>query len=256
MTRELRIASIVVVSFLTSVALAFGHGQSAAPTGFGFSGGLAPGAYQSMGTVPALLGQTNAGMAMEISHSWQGRESGGYGFKYGGNGLYPSGSAVWVAEYLASNKSGDEYAFAADPYPQDNTPQNGNEGQAGNQGMNGNQNQNQSQNQNQNQGKQEKKKEQEQPQKPEYLTYTVKKKSLEEQAKTGKAAPVDFKSSPSHARVTVDGYFVGHTPMTIKIPYGKHLVSITKWGYQGFEQEIDVTAKKPVSVNPTLGKDW
>lgn len=253
MTHRLRFVCIIVVSFLTSAALALGQGQSAGFAGFGFSGGLAPGAYQSMGTVPALLGQTNAVTSREISHSRDRQDSGEYGFQYGGYGYYSSGSAFWAPEYLASNDGGTPYTFAADPSPQGNAPQNGgNQGQGSNQGMSGNQNQNQ----NQNQGKQGQKKQQEQPQKPEYLTYTVKKKSLEEQAKSGKAAPVDFKSSPSGARVTVDGYFLGHTPMTVKIPYGKHLVSITKWGYQGFEQEIDVTAKKPVSVNPTLGKDW
>lgn len=256
MTHRLRLVCFVVVCCLTSAALALGQGQSAGFTGFGFSGGLAPGAYQSMGTVPALLGQTSAAASVQVSHASRGQDAGVYGFQYGSDGFYSSGSVFWAPEYLASNESESAYTFAADPYPQANAPQNGNQSQDGSQGMNGNQNPNQNQNQNRNQGKEGQKKEQQPPQQPQYLTYTVKKKSLEEQAKTGKAEPVDFKSSPSDARVTVDGYFLGHTPLTVKIPYGKHLVSITKWGYQGFEQEINVTSKKSVNVNATLGKDW
>lgn len=158
--------------------------------------------------------------------------------------------------------SSTRYVYAPTSKPQDNSQQQagGSQGQSQsgnqNQGMAGAQNQNQNPNQNQNQNGQGQKKEEAPPEKPSYLTYTVKKKSLEEQAKTGKALSVDFKSVPAGATVTVDGYFVGHTPTTAQIPFGKHLVTITKWGYESWSQDLDVAAGKNLSVSPSLHKDW
>lgn len=172
-------------------------------------------------------------------------------------GLAP-GSYSSLGKVSAFSGQASGYTYATSPRQEDGGQQqaNGNQGQSqgGNQnrGMNGNQNQNQNQNQNnQGQGKEEAP-----PEKPHYLTYTPKKKSLQEQAKSGKALPVDFKSVPAGAEITVDGYFVGRTPTTAQIPVGKHLVSITKWGYRSWEKELDVTGSKQLSVNPTLDKDW
>jgi len=163
-----------------------------------------------------------------------------------------------ASEAYQNGGSAQRYVYPPAPKAQESSQQQGNgsqgESQNGNQdqGMTGNQNQNQNQNQN-GQGQ---KKEQAPPEKPSYLTYTVKKKSIQEQAKTGKALSVDFKSVPAGATVTVDGYFMGHTPTTAKIPLGKHLVNITKWGYQSWSQDLDVARGKNLSVNPKLHKDW
>lgn len=271
MAHRLRLVSIIVVSFLTTVGLALGQGQSASTTGFGFSGGLAPGSYQSMGTVPALLGQTNARTSGQFRHSGRLPESGWYGRRghypqrrdgdqYGSYGYSSPYLAFWGPGYSYSSYYGgayeDAYNYVDAPLAQGGAQQYGaqsqNQGGGQNQGMNGNQGQGQSQGQ----GQQGQGKEQAPPPKPQYLTYTPKKESLQQKAKSGKASPVDFKSDPSGSRVTVDGYFVGHTPTTVQIPYGKHLVSISKWGYESSEKEIDVTAKKSVSVNLKLHKDW
>jgi len=154
--------------------------------------------------------------------------------------------------------SATRYVYASSPKPQESSQQQGNESQG--QSQNGNQSQgmigSQNQNQGQNQNGQGQKKEEAPPEKPSYLTYSVKKKSLAEQAKTGKTLSLDFKSVPAGATVTVDGYFVGHTPTTAKIPLGKHLVTITKWGYQSWSQNMDVASGKNLGVNPTLHKDW
>ena len=162
------------------------------------------------------------------------------------------------SEAYQDGGSATHYVYASSPKPQETSQQQSNQSQGQsrnanqNQGMSGNQNQNQNQNQN---GRAQKKDEAP-PEKPSYLTYTVKKKSLEEQAKTGKTLSVDFKSVPAGATITVDGYFVGHTPTTAKIPVGKHLVTITKWGYQSWSQNVDLGTGKTPSVNPTLHKDW
>jgi hypothetical protein len=164
-----------------------------------------------------------------------------------------------AASAFPGQSSSPSYTFAPTPKAQDSSQQQSNSNQG--QGQNGNQNQSSSANQNQNNQNQNnqgqaKDKEEAPPPKPSYLTYTVKKKSLEEQAKTGKTLPVDFKSAPAGASITVDGYFVGNTPTTAQIPVGKHLVSITKWGYESWSQEVDVAAGKDLSVNPKLKSDW
>jgi len=153
--------------------------------------------------------------------------------------------------------SASPYVYVSTPKPQESSQQQDNESQGQNQ--NGNQNQGMTgsqQNQNQKQNGQEQKKEEAPPEKPSYLTYTVKKKSLEEQAKTGKTLSVDFKSVPAGATIMVDGYQVGHTPTTVQIPLGKHLVTITKWGYESWSQDLDVASGKNLSLNPSLHKDW
>lgn len=149
------------------------------------------------------------------------------------------------------------YTFASAPKQQEESSQpQGSGNQAQSQAGNQNQGTNGNQNGNPNQNKQGQGNKATPPEKPHYLTYTPKKKSLQEEAKSGKARPVEFKSVPAGAQVTVDGYFLGKTPMTTQIPFGKHLVSISKWGYQSWEHEVNVTAGSSPSVNPTLHKDW
>jgi hypothetical protein len=158
----------------------------------------------------------------------------------------------------SGGSSSSTSANATAPAPQGASQQQGygtqGQGQTGNsgQGMAGPQ----ALNPNQNGNKQGQGNEEAPAPKPRYLTYTVKEKSLEEQAKSGKAAPVDFKSVPAGAAVTVDGYYEGNTPITTQIPVGKHLVSITKWGYESWQQELNVSEGKALSLNPTLHKDW
>jgi len=181
------------------------------------------------------------------------------------SGLQPSSSRHPVYRYSAAYQEGgsaSHYVYAPTPKAQDNSQQQNSgtqaQGQNGNQtqSTNGTQNQMQPQPQNPSPNDQGQKKEEAPPEKPQYLTYSVQKKSLEEQAKNGKTLAVDFKSAPAGAAVTVDGYFVGNTPATAQIPVGKHLVSITKWGYNAWSKELEVDAGKNLKVNPTLHKDW
>ncbi|HUX11246.1 MAG TPA: PEGA domain-containing protein [Terriglobia bacterium] len=165
----------------------------------------------------------------------------------------PHSSSVTLALPLGQ-ASAEAYAFAGGAYPQSSAQQNESGAQGQSQG--GNQSPKANGNPNQDQNKQGQAKEEAPPEKPHYLTYTVKKKSIQEQAKSGKTLDVDFKSVPAGAAITVDGYFLGNTPTTAKLPLGKHLISITKWGYRSWEQELDVTGGKSLSVNPTMSKDW
>lgn len=175
-------------------------------------------------------------------------------------GGFSSEQPIGAASAFPGQASSSSYTFASSAKQDESNQQQGNgsqtQSQTGNQsqGMNGNQSQNPGQARNQN--KQGQAKQEAPPEKPQYLTYTPKKKSLQEEVKLGKARPVEFKSVPPGAEITVDGYFLGKTPMTTQIPLGKHLVSITKWGYQSWEQELDVTKGSSPSVDPKLQKDW
>jgi PEGA domain len=183
------------------------------------------------------------------------------------SGLAQGSRGHFFKQYSAAYQEGGSatrYVYAPTPKAQDSGQQQGNGSQAQsqtgnqNQGTNGaqTQNQNQNQTQTQNQNDQGQKKDEAAPEKPHYLTFSVQKKSLEEQAKSGKTLAVDFKSVPAGATITVDGYFVGNTPSTVQIPLGKHLVTITKWAYDTWSQELDVASGKDLSVKPTLHKDW
>jgi hypothetical protein len=49
-------------------------------------------------------------------------------------------------------------------------------------------------------------------------------------------------SQPVEAQVHLDGRFVGSTPCILaKVPYGRHELKITKAGYSGYVQNIDVS---------------
>lgn len=203
--------------------------------------------------VIAVAFLTSASLALGQSSNFSGR---GLAGKLSLSFEQPRGAVSAFPGQSSSNG----YTFASSP-KQDSSSQQQNNGdqaqtQNGNQNQSANGGQNQTQSQNQNNQGQAKDKGEEPPPKPEYLTYSVKKESLEEQVKTGKALAVDFKSVPAGAVITVDGYFVGKTPTTAQIPLGKHLVSITKWGYESWSQELEVANGKDLSVNPKLHRDW
>lgn len=206
-----------VVAFSFLASVALAQGQTTNLTGQGLSAGLVPGSRQSLTAASAFPGQASSGAYTFASSPKQA------------DGSQPQG-----------NGSQDQSQSA-----------NQNQGMAGTQTQNRNGAQNGPGQNQQGQGKQEAP-----PEKPHYLTYTPKQKSIQEEVKSGKALDVDFKSVPPGAEVTVDGYFLGHTPMTAKIPLGQHLVTITKWGYRSWSQELDVANGKTLSVNPSLHKDW
>jgi len=185
---------------------------------------------------------TSAGLAL-------GQSMGSTGVSFSSGLVRGSYQSLVTVPTFFDGGFANAYAY---PGGQSDAQQNGNGSQS--QSQNGNQSMNGSQSQNQ--GKQGQGKEEAPPPQPQYLTYTPKKQSLEEQAKSGKAEAVDFKSSPAGAEVTVDGYFVGRTPTSAQIPFGKHLISISKWGYELYIQEIDVTGKGSVNIDPKLNEDW
>jgi PEGA domain len=122
-------------------------------------------------------------------------------------------------------------------------------GQMGNQPQqNPNTNQNANQNQNAN--------EETQPQAPTYLTYTKEANPGLAAGKSGETYPVDFKSAPAGADITVDGYYMGKTPATVELPAGEYLFRVNKWGYREWDRSVVVSANSSHAVNPQLKEDW
>jgi hypothetical protein len=65
---------------------------------------------------------------------------------------------------------------------------------------------------------------------------------------------VMISTTPAGATVTVDGRgVVGETPLTLRLPYGKHVVSASKEGFTPSEKTVDVSDDSILSVSITLG---
>ena len=258
--------SILAICFLGLTSRA--QGQSANFGGLGSAGGLSPGSYQSLGTVPAFAGQSSVDSSGRLSRSGgRGRHGrrdrsqfysqvnsfdNGVGYSY----FYPL--ALGSADYYAYDWYGYPSEDAGAPYGYPGEAQQSDNGNAGSNAssspQNGNQQQNQNQGQNQNQNPNAK--EQEQPQGPRYLTYTKEANPGLKAENSSKTEPVDLKSAPAGADVSVDGYFLGRTPTSVQIPLGKHLLTIDKWGYREWIQVLDVTANKPLTIDVKLREDW
>lgn len=253
--------SILTICFLGLTSTAKAQGQSANFGGLGSAGGLSPGAYQSLGTVPAFAGQSNVGTSGRFTHLRdRGRDGRRHGSRFnfqastfdqanGNSYLYPLafgavGSYAYDWYGYPSEEAGTPYGYPGGAQQSDNG-NNGN-GVAVNTSQSGSQQQNENQNQNEN-------KQESQPQAPRYLTYT---KEPNPGLKSGKTEPVDFSSVPAGADVSVDGYFLGPTPTSVRIPIGKHLLTINKWGYRDWIQVLDVLPNKPLAINAKLRQDW
>ena len=61
-------------------------------------------------------------------------------------------------------------------------------------------------------------------------------------------------TAPAGATVSVDGRgVVGETPLTLKLPFGKHVVSAAKEGFAASQRTIEVSDDNILSVSITLG---
>lgn len=205
------------IPFLLSTPRA--EAQSFDFSGLGFSGGLAPGSYQSMGTVPAMLGQMN-NIRFGRFPPFFGARGHEFPFFDGDTDDFAFWFPGFFRWYYSVPYMGP-YWYGNGPYYEEGAVQGyGSEAAP--------------------------------PPYHNYLEYSVKKKSLQQEAESGKALAVHFESDPSGAMIRVDGYFVGRTPATAQIPPGKHLVTVRKWGYEWWEQELNVEGDKPLHVNARL----
>jgi hypothetical protein len=55
-------------------------------------------------------------------------------------------------------------------------------------------------------------------------------------------ATVNVTSTPGGADISVDHNFVGNTPSSVGLPFGKHVISVKKQGFKDWEREITVSS--------------
>lgn len=75
--------------------------------------------------------------------------------------------------------------------------------------------------------------------------------SLTAPPETGKGTVV-LSATPENAEVSVDGDFVGNTPVNLKLAPGKHKIVVSAKGYQEFAREITVTPDSEVRLTASL----
>jgi hypothetical protein len=60
---------------------------------------------------------------------------------------------------------------------------------------------------------------------------------------------INLTSTPSGAKVFLDGSFKGVAPIIISnVPVGKHIIKVTKSGYQDWQQEVTVSSDKTIEI--------
>ena len=78
------------------------------------------------------------------------------------------------------------------------------------------------------------------------------------QAENATAEPakgtVNLSSNPTGADVLVDGDFVGNSPAALKLPRGRHTVTVKMAGYKDWSREITVQSGSEVQLTATLEK--
>src|SRR5713101_6851163 len=68
-------------------------------------------------------------------------------------------------------------------------------------------------------------------------------------------SPVDVKSTPDGADITVDDKYMGSTPSTLKLAPGDHKIKLEKSGFKVWERTLAVGAGGTANVNATLDKE-
>src|SRR3984957_11822020 len=65
---------------------------------------------------------------------------------------------------------------------------------------------------------------------------------------------VNVQSTPAGGDVAVDGAFVGNAPAALKLPPGKHSVTVTSAGFKAWSRDLTVLAGSETSLVATLEK--
>ncbi len=76
------------------------------------------------------------------------------------------------------------------------------------------------------------------------------KKLAEQGAQTGGTVYVE--SVPAKAAVAVDGIPVAYTPVDLKLPEGKHVISLTHADYLDWKMEISINHMESTAVKAEL----
>jgi hypothetical protein len=77
------------------------------------------------------------------------------------------------------------------------------------------------------------------------------KKTTKAESATGS---IKIVSEPDGADVKIDGNFVGNTPSQLKLTEGKHMILVTKEGFNDWSKEIQVSAGADLNLKASLQK--
>ena len=225
MSRQIKILGLITI-LLSVISVGAAQNQATSFGGLGSASATPTAAYQSLGTVPVFSGQTQ----LSTGGSFRGsiRPHGPFvhphrfprrsGFRFFlGSGLLATSGFFGLFDY------GYPYEYEAAPYGyEDQMPQSG----------------------------------QELPQGRRYLTYSVNTSSEIEGGKPAPSIPVSFKSTPAGADILMDGYLLGHTPAILRLPFGMHLISIQKWGFDAWQRDVNVKGNEPLLIYAKLANTW
>jgi flagellar hook protein FlgE len=76
--------------------------------------------------------------------------------------------------------------------------------------------------------------------------------ALADKATTSSVSTVRFDSTPSGAAVSVDNVVVAHTPATLTLPKGIHVIEMKHDGYAPWQNTILLAGGEKLSLNPAL----
>lgn len=66
---------------------------------------------------------------------------------------------------------------------------------------------------------------------------------------------ISLTATPEGADVSVDGNFVGSAPATLKLPTGKHAISVSQKGFKPWTREVSVLPGSKVNLKAELEKE-
>jgi hypothetical protein len=67
-------------------------------------------------------------------------------------------------------------------------------------------------------------------------------------------ASLDFVSAPTGAEILIDGNFVGNAPSRLRVPVGRHTITLRLSGYRTWTQTIQVAPGSEATIQKTLNR--
>jgi hypothetical protein len=90
--------------------------------------------------------------------------------------------------------------------------------------------------------------------KPAAAPVAIPDKVIDAQVPASEPGTVTVISTPAGADISVDGAFVGNAPADLKLPPGKHTVSVASAGFKPWTRDMTVLAGSTTNLNAALDK--
>jgi hypothetical protein len=81
---------------------------------------------------------------------------------------------------------------------------------------------------------------------------TQKSEKVNPTAQPSAVGQITLNSLPDGAEVSVDGTYVGNAPASLRLPAGKHAITLTAKGYKPWTRDVGIFAGSEAKVNATL----